>query len=412
MLFVGYFEGIESERGLEWRCADSLSLRTCLGGQVSERVPDPSSLSRVRSRLDGKVYDEVFRLVLGIMESRAYCGARSRASIRRTLRAADASMKSIVRKDTGDDYTSYLKKLCEAQGIANPTVEDARRMDRKRKGKKVSNRDWQSPTDVDARLVRLKDGRTRLGYKAEHVVDLDTGAIVAAEVYSADQADTATLRPSLETARDNMDAARAESTHDDESDGDDDAPPPAAPTGEPRQTIEVVADKGYHKVELLLELGRAEYRTYIPVPEQKGQRRFTDKGRMLAREAFHHNRARVRRNKGKKLLRLRGERIERTFALACETGAHRRVRLRGRDNVRKRYLAHLAALNLGLVMRTLFGHGTPRQAADAVLAALSAALRAGLQIAIRKMVPFAGRFFGTILPPERPRIVATPDLAA
>ena len=93
-----------------------------------------------------------------------------------------------------------------------------------------------------------------------------------------------------------------------------------------------------------------------------------------AREAFHNNRARVRRGKGKKLLRLRGERIERTFALACETGAHRRVRLRGRENVRKRYLAHVAALNLGLVMRTLFGHGTPRQAANAALAALIAAL--------------------------------------
>ena len=148
---------------------------------------------------------------------------------------------------------------------------------------------------------------------------------------------------------------------------------------------------------MLFELRRAEYRTYISVPDQKGQRRFTDKGGMLAREAFHDNRRRVRRDKGKKLLRLRGERIERTFALACETGAHRRVRLRGRDNVRKRYLAHMAALNLGLVMRTLFGHGTPRQAADAVLAALVAALR-GFQIALRKAARFAECFFGTILP--------------
>ena len=195
-------------------------------------------------------------------------------------------------------------------------------------------------------------------------MDLETGAVVAAEMYGADQVDVATLRPSLEVARENVDAARTASKGDSKDD-DDDAPPPASPTDEARPTIEVVADKGYHKVELLLELGRAEYRTYIPVPEQKGQRRFTDKGGMLAREAFHQNRARVRRTKGKKLQRLRGERIERTFALACETGAHRRVRLRGRDNVRKRYLAHVAALNLGLVMRTLFGHGTPRQAANA-----------------------------------------------
>jgi len=396
MLFVGYFEGIESERGLEWRCADSLSLRTFLGVQVTERVPDHSSLSRMRTRLDGEVYDQVFRLVLGIVESKGLLRGKV-AGVDSTYLRADASMKSIVRKETGDDYTAYLKKLCEAQGIENPTVEDARRMDRTRKGKKVSNKDWASPTDADARIVRLKDGRTRLGYKAEHVVDLETGAIVAAEVYSAEHADPATLRPSLETARDNVDAARAESRGD-ESNDDDDAPPPAAPTTDTRTTIEVVADKGYHKVELLHELRRAEYRTYIPVPDQKGQRRFTDKGGMLAREAFHDNRARVRRNKGKKLLRLRGELIERTFALACETGAHRRVRLRGRDNVRKRYIAHIAALNLGLVMRTLFGHGTPRQAADAALAGLLAGLQSVFRITLWKMIGFLETFTGTFLP--------------
>jgi transposase/uncharacterized MAPEG superfamily protein len=393
MLFVGYFEGIESERGLEWRCADSLSLRTFLGVQVNERVPDHSSLSRTRTRLDGAVYDEVFRLVLGIVESKGLLRGKV-AGVDSTYLRADASMKTIVRKDTGDDYTTYLKKLCEAQGVENPTVEDARRMDRKRKGKKTSNKDWESPTDADARIVRLKDGRTRLGYKAEHVVDLETGAIVAAEMYRADEADTATLRPSLEAARANVAAARAESESEDSRDDDDDASPPATPSGETRPTIEVVADKGYHKVELLFELRRAEYRTYIPVPDQKGQRSFTDKGGMLAREAFHDNRSRVRRTKGKKLLRLRGERIERTFALACETGAHRRVRLRGRDNARKRYMAHVAALNLGLVMRTLFGHGTPRQAAAAVLAALFMALR----IAYETIAGFGERIVGTLLP--------------
>jgi transposase len=395
MLFVGYFEGIESERGLEWRCSDSLSLRTFLGVLVNERVPDHSSLSRMRTRLDGAVYDEVFRLVLGIVESKGLLRGKV-SGVDSTYLRADASMKSIVRKDTGDDYTAYLKKLCEAQGTENPTVEDARRMDRTRKDKKVSNTEWASPTDADARIVRLKDGRTRLGYKAEHVVDLETGAVVAAEMYGADQADVATLRPSLEAARENVDAARAGSEAGDPNDDDDDAPPPASPTDEARPTIEVVADKGYHKVELLLELGRAEYRTYIPVPEQKGQRRFTDKGGMLAREAFHQNRVRVRRAKSKKLQRLRGERIERTFALACETGAHRRVRLRGRDNVRKRYVAHIAALNLGLVMRTLFGHGTPRQAANAALAAVVATLL----LVLETILTFGEAFSGTLLPPS------------
>jgi len=386
MLFVGYFEGIESERGLEWRCADSLSLRTFLGVSMDKRVPDHSSLSRMRTRLDGEVYDEVFRLVLQIVESKGLLRGKVEG-VDSTYLRADASMKSIVRKDTGDDYTTYLKKLCEAQGIEDPTVEDARRMDRKRKGKKSSNKEWQSPTDADARIVRLKDGRTRLGYKAEHVVDLETGAIVAAEVYTGTDADTATLRPSLEAARENVTAARADSD-------DDDAPPPAAPTGASRPMVEVVADKGYHKVQSLLELRRAQYRTYIPAPEQKGKRHFGDKGRMLAREAFHHNQARVRRAKGKALLRQRGEKLERTFAFTCESGAHRRVRLRGRDNVRKRYVLHTAAVNLGLVMRTLYGHGTPRQMADAVLAAIVAAT----WMVLRALVSFEECVFGTLLP--------------
>jgi len=393
MLFIGYFEGIESERGLEWRCADSLSLRAFLGVPMNDRVPDHSSLSRMRTRLDGEVYDQVFRLVLETVESKGLLRGKV-AGVDSTYLRADASMKTIVRKDTGDDYAAYLKKLCEAEGNENPTVEDARRMDRTRKGKKTSNQDWESPTDGDARIVRLKDGRTRLGYKAEHVVDLETGAVVAADVYGAEQSDTATLRPSLEAARQNVEATRAASTGDRDNDDDDEGPPPAAPTGKPRPTIEVVADKGYHKVELLLELRRAEYRTYIPVPDQKGQRQFADKGGMLGREAFHDNRKRVRRPKGKKLLRLRGERIERTFALACETGAHRRVRLRGRDNVRKRYIAHIAALNLGLVMRTLFGHGTPREAANAVLAALVAAFWR----ALRMWAVVGDAAFGIILP--------------
>jgi transposase len=406
MLFVGYFEGIESERGLEWRCADSLSLRTFLGVQVHERVPDHSSLSRMRTRLDGTVYDQVFRLVLGLVESKGLLRGKV-AGVDSTYLRADASMKSIVRKDTGDDYTSYLKKLCEAQGIEKPTVEDTVRVDRARKGKKTSNKDWESPTDADARIVRLKDGRTRLGYKAEHVVDLETGAVVAAEVYLGGESDPASLRPSLESARKNMDAARTARDESDKHD-DDEPPPPASPTSEPRSTIEVVADKGYHKVELLFELRRAEYRTYIPAPKQSGQRRFTDKGGMLARESFHDNHKRVKRAKGKKLLRLRGERIERTFALACETGAHRRVRLRGRDNVRKRYLAHIAALNLGLVMRTLFGYGTPRQAAQAALAAFLAQLVA--LATFRGLLDAAITRFLRIIAPCVREVVASPDL--
>ncbi len=393
MLFVGYFEGIESERGLEWRCADSLSLRAFLGVQMNERVPDHSSLSRMRSRLEGEVYDEVFRLVLGIVEAKGLLRGKV-AGVDSTYLRADASMKTIVRKDTGEDYATYLKTLCEAQGIENPTAEDARRMDRNREGKKTSNADWESATDADARIVRLKDGRTRLGYKAEHVVDLETGAIVSADLYQADEADTATLRPSLEAARENVTLVRDEPKSEDRPDDDDDEPPTAGPNDDARETIEVVTDKGYHKVELLLELRRAEYRTYIPVPEQKGNRSFVDKGGMLAREAFHDNRKRVGRKKGKTLLKLRGELIERTFALACETGAHRRLRLRGRDNARKRYIAHAAALNLGLVMRTLFGFGTPREMAAAIAAVWNILLR----FVLESIAGSRRLFVGTALP--------------
>ena len=404
MLFVGYFEGIESERGLEWRCSDSLSLRTFLGVQPGERVPDHSTLSRMRTRLDGKVYDAVFRLVLGVVEAKGLLRGKV-VGVDSTYLRADASMKSIVRKDTGDDYAAYLKKLCEEQGMEKPTVEDARRMDRGRKGKKVSNQDWASATDADARIVRLKDGRTRLGYKAEHVVDLESGAVVAAEVYGADQADTATVQPSLESARTNIAEARVASGSDDSngedsngddsnSDDDDAGPPTATSAHAARPTMEVVADKGYHKVALLLELAQAAYRTYVSVPNQKGTRSFVDKGGRRAREAFHKNRARVARAKSKKWHRLRGERIERTFALACETGAHRRVRLRDRENVRKRYLIHIAALNLGLVMRTAFGYGTPRQAAAARARAFLVIVLHGL---VHALVHIRAILFGTVL---------------
>ncbi len=361
MLFVGYFEGIESERGLAWRCSDSLSLRDFLGLLPQDTVPDHSSLSRIRTRLAASVYDEVFRLVLTIVEQKGLLRGKV-AGIDSTYLRADASMKAIVRKDTGQSYQEYLKKLCQEQGIENPTVEECRRVDRKRKGKRTSNRDWKSSTDADARITRLKDGRTRLGYKAEHVVDMDTGAVLAAEIHGADVGDTATMHANLDKARENIDAAKGNETESKKRDSNDDEPRgPAAPA----RTIEVVADKGYHKAELLQDLKNKRYRTYISVPRQKGTRRWRDKGGYYTARTFYANRDRVAQPKGKALLRRRGEMLERTFAHVCETGGHRRVRLRGLENVRKRYLLQVAAVNLGLVMRSLLGHGTPRQEAEA-----------------------------------------------
>jgi transposase len=361
MLFVGYFEGIESERGLSWRCSDSLSLRDFLGLLPQESVPDHSSLSRIRTRLAGAVYDDVFRLVLVIVEKKGLLRGKV-AGVDSTYLRADASMKAIVRKDTEQSYQDYLKKLCQEQGIDNPTVDDCRRIDRKRKRKRTSNQEWKSKTDADARIARLKDGRTRLAYKAEHVVDMDTGAVLAAEIHGADSGDTSTMQENLERARQNIEVAKTAEVGAEKKDKDDNEPPGPTPSA---RTIEVVADKGYHKAELLQDLKNKGYRTYISVPKQTGTRHWRDKGGYYTARTFYANRDRVAQPKGKALLRRRGELLERTFAHACETGGHRRVRLRGRENVRKRYLLQVAAVNLGLVMRALFGHGTPRQEAEA-----------------------------------------------
>jgi transposase len=354
LLLVGYFEGIESERGLEWRCADSLSLREFVGIMPGEKAPDHSTLSKTRKRLDGEVFEAVFQFVLGLVEQKGLLKGKV-LGVDSTYLRADASMKSIVRRDTGEKYQEFLKRLAKDDGIEEPTAEDARRLDRKRKGKRTSNTEWRSPTDADAKIARLKDGRTRLAYKAEHVVDMETGAIVHAELHAADEHDTQTMMPNLDRARENIACSRIPD--------DDDEDPPAGMAGSDSgtDTIEVVGDKGYHKVELLLELKRAGYRTYIPERKQ-ASRRWRDKG-IYAQQAFQGNRDRVRRAKGRAHQRRRGEYLERTFAHCLETGGLRRLRLRGRSNARKRYLIHTAAMNLGLILRTMLGAGTPRQAA-------------------------------------------------
>jgi transposase len=364
MHLVGFFEGIESERGLEWRFGDSLSLRQFLGLALTQRVPDHSTLSRTRQRLPLAVHQAVFALILGIVETKGLLHGRV-LGVDSTYLRADASMKAIVRRDTQESYPEFVTRLAVEAGVPNPTAEDARRLDRKRKGKKTSNRDWASRTDQDARIAKLKDGRTRLAYKPEHVVDLETGAIVAAVVHPADVADPASVEASLTEAEANLQTAR---------DGAPEATPAADPGPTPagdappadgsRQRREVVADKGYHKATLLRRLKAQHYRTYIPERRQAGRRRWTDKGGTPTAVAFHQNRARGTRPLGKRYHRWRAERVERTFAHVCETGGARRTRLRGRANVAKRYLLQAAGANLALVMRTLYGLGTPRGWAD------------------------------------------------
>lgn len=378
MLLIGYFEGIESERGICWRIEDSLSLRAFLGIATHETTPDHSTLSRMRSRLSAEVYERMFHFVLGVLNTQGLLRGRV-AGVDSTYLRADASMKSIVRRGSGEGYKGYLKRLAKKAGIENPTDEDARRIDRNRE-KKTSNEEWMSPTDNDAEIMRIKDGRTRLAYKAEHTVDMETGAILAAEVMSATTPDGESVITSLAQANENIAAARDDSSSDDD---DDDSGATGASTG----IKEVVGDKGYHKASTIKRLADADIRSYFPERKQLGERRWKKNGGRSTAIAVYNNRARLKTSKNKRLQRQRGELVERPFAHLCETGGHRRTRLRGRENVQKRYLMQAAAFNLGLAMRKLVGHGTPRQLAGAAerlgaLIALVAGVVASVLVAL------------------------------
>src|SRR5215217_3420437 len=338
MHLVGYFEGIDSERGLEWRCSDSLSLREFLRLGLTEPAPDHSWLSKTRSRLPLEVHEAVFGWVLQRLAEHGLVKGE-RIGVDASTMEANAALRAIVRRDTGEGYREMLERLAAESGIATPTAEDLVRLDRKRKGKRLSNADWASPTDPDARIAKLKDGRTRLAYKPEHAVDLETGAIVAAEIHPADRGDTATLPETLEAAEANLTVAGA------------------APT--PEDPAELVADKGYHSRDGLKGLEDGAWKSRIAEKKVRGVHRWH--GDEAARRAVYNNRARLRSGVAEEAFRLRAELCERGFALTLDRGGVRRAWLRGRENLRKRYLVHVAGYNLGLIMRLLVGAGTPRE---------------------------------------------------
>jgi transposase len=338
MHLVGYFEGIDSERGLEWRCADSLSLREFLRLGTTEPVPDHSWLSKTRSRLPLEVHEAVFAWVLGRLAEHGLIKG-DRIGVDASTIEANAALRAIVRRDSGEGYREMLERLAAESGIAAPTAEDLVRLDRKRQGKRLSNAEWASPTDPEARIARLKDGRTRLAYKPEHAVDLDTGAIVVAEIHPADRGDAATLPETLEVAEANLAAVDA------------------APT--PEDPAELVADKGYHSRDGLKALGDGPWRSRIAERKARGVSRWH--GDEAARRAVYNNRARLRSGVAREAFKLRAELVERGFALVLDRGGMRRAWLRGRENLQKRYLVHVAGYNLGLLMRLLVGAGTPRE---------------------------------------------------
>jgi len=341
MLLVGYFEGIDSERGIAWRCADSLALREFLGYELSQATPDHSSVSRTRRRLDLETHQAIFAWVLRVLTQEGLLTGKTVGVDASTLEA-NAALRSIVRRDTGASYDEFLEELTQASGIATPTRADLAKIDRKRP-RKGSNDDWKHPHDPDARITKMKDGRTHLAYKAEHAVDMDTGAVMAVTVQAASDGDTKTLLNTIAEAADQLERVREDRT--------------AAERLSADVLKELILDKGYHSNQVLEELDDWEIRTYVSEPD-RGRRRW--KGKVDVRDLVYANRRRVRGERGKWLLRLRGELLERPFAHYLGRGGMRRVHLRGSDNIWKRLLVHVAGFNLGLVMRQLFGHGTPR----------------------------------------------------
>jgi len=352
MLFLGYFEGLGSQRAIAWRCADSRSAQAFLGVPPHKATPDHSSLTRIGQRLPASVHEKVFDFVLKLAEDKGLSPGKT-VGVDSTLLEANAAMRTIVRRDSGDDWKGYLRKLAAEAGIENPTDEDLRRFDRKRKDKTVSNEDWVSPTDPDSKIAKMKDGTTHLAYKAEHVVDLETELVLAAAVYPADQADSATLLESVVSAQVNlMEAESGVPLQELAAQGE-------SAVAELTVIEEAVADKGYHKAEALADYAAAGVRTYIPEPQRSEKRVWTDKPAEWER-AYRNNRRRVAGSRSKGLQKLRSEKVERSFAHVCETGGGRRSWLRGLVRVGTSYLMRVAGHNLGIIMRRVFGKGTPR----------------------------------------------------
>jgi transposase len=336
LLLVGYFEGIDAERGIAWRAADSLAVRSFVRLALHEAAPDHTTISRTRRLIDLETHRAVFtwvqqRLVeVGLLTGKT-------VAIDATTLEANAAMRSIVRRDTAEPYQEFLTRLAKASGIETPTREDLARLDRKRK-KKTSNKEWTNPHDPDAKVTKMKDGRTHLAHKAEHAVDLETGAIVAVTLQGADQGDTTTIVETVTAAAEQVEEAQAE-------------------VNEPQSLDEIIADKGYHSNQTMVDLDAVGVRSYVAEPD-RGRRDWSKEPG--AQAPVYGNRRRIRGTRGRRLMRRRGEMIERSFAHLYDTGGMRRTHLRGHTNILKRLLIHAGGFNLGLVMRQLIGLGTPR----------------------------------------------------
>lgn len=372
LLLIGYFEGLDAERAIAWRAADSFALRAFLGLVLPDAPPDHSTISRTRRLIDLETHEAVFTWLLQRLADAGLVKGKT-VGIDATTLEANAALRSIVRRDTGEGYQDFLTTLAQASGIETPTRADLARIDRKRQ-KKGSNDDWTHPHDPDAKITKMKDGRTHLAHKAEHAVDLETGAIVGVTVQDANDGDTTTSIETLIEAAEQVEAVR--------------------PDGAGIE--EVVGDKGYHSNQSLVDLEAVGVRSYISEPD-RGRRNW--KKNPTARAAVYRNRRRIRGPRGLRLLRLRGERLERPFAHLYDTGGMRRVHLRGHDNIRKRLLIHAGGFNLGLLMRQLIGVGTPRGLQGRLVGAVAALL--ALIASVWELMRHPHRCAPSISPRER-----------
>jgi transposase len=387
LLMVGYFEGIDSERGIAWRASDSLSIRSFVRIALDESVPDHSTISRTRRLMDLETHQAVFQWVLAVLAEKKLLKGTTMGVDATTLEA-NAALRSIVRRDSGERYEEFLTRLARESGIETPTREQLAKLDRKRP-KKGSNDDWTHPHDPDARITKMKDGRTHLAHKAEHAVDMETGAIVAVTLHGADEGDTATIPDTVAEAGERIATVVA--------DADNDEVAKQMSVDGPR---EVVTDKGYHSRAVVSELTEWGVCTYCSEPN-RGRQRWADQER--EQQAVYANRRRIRGERGLRLLRQRGEKLERWNQHLYDRGGMRRLHLRGRENILKRLVVHAGAANLGLLMRKLFGKGTPRGLREArqVMISLGNA-STDLLLAAVAMV----RTFGAVtVPPKTTQII-------
>jgi Transposase domain (DUF772). len=327
MLLVSYFGGIDSQRGIAWPCKDSLLLRRLRGNPLGKETPNHSSLTRIRDRIPLEIHEQVFQQVLSIIEDHSLLKLKA-VGVDSTLLGANAAMKTIVRKDSGEDWKAYLKRLMQEEGF----IQEA-----------------DDPSDPDARIIRMKGGRTHLGYKDEHVVDLENEIILSATLHHGTLAlsATGTMFESVVNAQRNV-----------------------ILSGSKEEIEEVDADKGYHKNETIRQTKQFRMRTYIPEPNSPHNRTWTDKFGEV-KQAVLSNRRRMNRAKGKALQQQCSEKVERSFAHICETRKARRTWLREIEKANKRYPIIAAAGNLGLLMLKVLRIGNSRSLQGGIGAALA-----------------------------------------